>query len=226
VICCLDAKDRGSRACDCGSESIGAPPFAARASYRVEVVPDLPGKARVYPGTYHIQVDTGFWGALSAIERAAVLAHEIAHDEAPHRCERCTDARAGARMRHEGYSRAAVAEAFAVVVKHRRAFENAVLGWTMADAQIRGRASWTSGLQGRVEVVRPTYAEPVRASRGVEVFSAHQAGPRYVDEPEWIPGPDVVDLGEFVIVGHPPKPKSSAPLVLGGVALAAYFLLR
>lgn len=129
-----------STRCNCTDESLAARPRADVSSYTVSVVDGLPDKAKIFPGTGQIQVDRAFWGRISELQRRAVLAHELAHDEDVEACEDCTDARAGARLRYEGVSLAAAANALGGVVSSRpRARESVVRGWQAADEALSNR---------------------------------------------------------------------------------------
>lgn len=124
------------RRCGCSHEHLAARPTRGVASYDVQIVPDLPGKARITPGTGTIQVDREFWARLTADQRAAVLAHEMAHDEDPEACERCADARAGARLRHAGWGARRAVSALSSTVDGRRVAESVLYGWQVANAAI------------------------------------------------------------------------------------------
>ncbi len=130
------------RSCGCSREGIGARPVATRSSYTVQELPTLTSiKAQIFPGTFTIQVNAGWWRALSEAQRSAVLAHELAHDEDPSACERCADARAGSRMRWEGLSARAAVEAMSAVVQGRRTADSVLWGWQVADETIRERGA-------------------------------------------------------------------------------------
>lgn len=118
-------------------------------SIRVIRVPGLPGKAvTVTPGPLVVRVDALWWDGLSTVERAAVLAHELAHHEpgcangeegaeacpsAPRACEACADRRAGAVLRMWGVQSADAVRAFRRVVHTRYdAALDALEGWNHA----------------------------------------------------------------------------------------------
>jgi len=127
--------------CECDMSHLARPPETSIKSYEVQMMTGVTEKARMFPGAFVIQIDREWWATLSVPERTAVLAHEMAHDENPTACEVCTDARAGARMRHEGVSRAQAVSAIARMVKMRRAtgdFDPSAVGdgWDAADAWI------------------------------------------------------------------------------------------
>lgn len=147
--------------CGCDMEKLGAPPVTSPKSFEIQMLDgmtmDIAGtgqrlkdaKARTYPGTGVIQIDKEWWAGLTPVQRDAVLAHELAHHDDAQACEPCTDARAGSRLRHLGYSREASIQAMASLVSNRRRSgewdENAVgNGWDAADV-------WLEDASDRVE---------------------------------------------------------------------------
>lgn len=133
------------RSCGCSHEAIGSRPVATRSSYTIQELPTLQHiKAQIFPGTFTIQVNAGWWRALPSTQKAAVLAHELAHDEDPSACERCADARAGARLRWEGLSARAAVDAMRAVVQGRRTADSVLFGWQVADETIRQQGGSTT----------------------------------------------------------------------------------
>lgn len=115
-------------------------------SIAVERRASLPGKAMtVVPGPLLVLVDSAWYDLLSSTERAAVLAHELAHHEsgcangergadhcpmAPRACEACADRRAGAVLRQWGISLDSSMRAFRRVVHTRQdASRDVQEGW-------------------------------------------------------------------------------------------------
>lgn len=141
--------------CACDRDKIARKPVATIASYDVQVVDGVPGKAQIWPGTGRIQVDRQFWGSIDAAQRDAVLAHELAHDEDPAACEHCADARAGARLRWSGYSASTAVRALGSVVKSRQAGASVLEGWRLADDAIREIGRQSGGLRP-AEAIAPT----------------------------------------------------------------------
>jgi hypothetical protein len=133
--------------CRCDRERIGRRPVAWPASYEIQIVDGVPGKAQIWPGTGRIQVDRRFWAAITQAQRDAVLAHEIAHDEDPSACEACADARAGARMRWMGYSASMAVRSLASIVRSRQAGAAVLAGWRIADDAIRATGHHAAGLR-------------------------------------------------------------------------------
>lgn len=134
--------------CECDMRHLAGPPERTEKSYEIQMMTGVAEKARMFPGAFVIQIDREWWAGLTVPERAAVLAHEMAHDENPTACEVCTDARAGARMRHEGISRAQAVSAISRLVKARRRtgdFDASAVGdgWDAADEWIRTSAEQT-----------------------------------------------------------------------------------
>lgn len=139
--------------CGCSREKIAAKPRATAASYDVQVVDGVPGKAQIWPGTGRIQVDRAFWSSISQASRDAVMAHELAHDEDPNACEACADARAGARLRWAGYTAQTAVSALGDVVKSRSAGRSVLEGWQAADEAIRAKSTTTVQLRKAPQIV-------------------------------------------------------------------------
>ena len=127
--------------CGCRHLDIAAAPSKLTTDVPVIRQAGLGGmKAYTDVKTGKIFVDDALWNRLSSVERRAIVAHELAHNEAPaDRCEPCMDERAGAILRHEGVSLAAAADALRVV-SSRPTADRLVKGWRAADAAIRGNA--------------------------------------------------------------------------------------
>lgn len=143
--------------------------------FRVVELPSLPEKARWWPGTDRVEVSAPWWRKLSGGERAAVLAHERAHAEAPGvDCETCVDKRAGAILHHEGRGRWEVWRAFSKNVQGRDAGRAAMAGW---DAVERARARNLEGMGGAVQEItfeeleivgrRPSAPFPIATVAGI-----------------------------------------------------------
>lgn len=124
------------RRCECEIlDRLGAKPKATLSSYELQIVPGpLPDKARMYPGAFMIQVDRAQWASWSPLQRVAVLAHEMAHDEDPNACEACIDARAGARMRWQGIGLQGAMDALQAIVSTRRVRDSVRAGWEAAES--------------------------------------------------------------------------------------------
>lgn len=137
--------------CACTSVDV-APPRRYLNSFSLQVLADdLPDRAHIYPGAGVIQVSGPWWKTLDVAEQAAVLAHERAHEENQREtCESCTDMRAGAIMRHEGWSRDIVVDAFRNTVRSREAGANAGRGWDATDRAIEAGVAMR-GINGTVE---------------------------------------------------------------------------
>ncbi len=133
--------------CACEREKIGRKPITNLASYNIQMIDGLPGKAQIFPGTGQIQIDRAFWARTTDAQKAAVLAHELAHDEDPLACEGCADARAGARLRWQGWPAEVAVNALAGVVRSRQAGGAVLEGWQIADATIKERATYTGGIR-------------------------------------------------------------------------------
>jgi hypothetical protein len=124
-------------------------------------------KARVYPGTGRIYVNPTTWAAWDNVQKAGVIAHERAHDENPsENSETAIDRRAGAIMRHEGYSRAAAMRALSSVVQGRATERAVAEGWDAADRELGGNgprsADGTPAVLGTANRMRPHDGQPVR----------------------------------------------------------------
>lgn len=155
------------RSCGCSHEAIGSRPVATRSSYTIQELPTLQHiKAQIFPGTFTIQVNAAWWRALPSTQQAAVLAHELAHDEDPSACERCADARAGARLRWEGLSARAAVDAMRAVVQGRRTADSVLFGWQVADETIRQQGGSTT----------PPHAELVARGEGLPPATAPARG--------------------------------------------------
>ena len=145
--------------CACTSVDV-APPRRYLRSFSLQVVAaDLPDRARIYPGAGVIQVSGPWWATLDDAERAAVLAHERAHEENQREtCESCTDMRAGAIMRHEGWSRDIVVDSFRKTVRSREAGKSAGRGWDATDRAIEAGVA-VSGIAGNAPSESPSLEE-------------------------------------------------------------------
>ena len=142
--------------CGCDMASLGAPPQTTVKSMEIQMLDGMnmdantgqllkDAKARTYVGANVIQIDKAWWAGLSHVQRDAVLAHEISHHDDAQACEPCTDARAGSRLRHLGYSREAATSAVSSLVSNRRRSgewnpEAVGNGWDAADAWLEDRA--------------------------------------------------------------------------------------
>lgn len=124
-------------ACSCGDVDI-APPRRPLGALEIQILPEnLPDKARVYIGSGVMQVGGPWWDGLNEHQKVAVVSHELAHEENPtERCESCIDGRAGAMMRHFGFSRDAVKNGFAGMTSSRNSARAAVEGWDAAESAI------------------------------------------------------------------------------------------
>lgn len=167
------------RSCGCSHENIGSRPASTRASYTIQELPTLQHiKAQIFPGTYTIQVNAGWWRALPSTQKAAVLAHELAHDEDPSACERCADARAGARLRWEGLSARAAVNAMGAVVQGRRTADSVLFGWQVADETIRQQGGG----------MLPPHAELVARKNDLPLATAPSRGDvLHLGGSEWTP---------------------------------------
>ena len=135
---CLENPANFSSCGSCGAVDTRPPERSANAFEIQHIEGGLPDKARIYPGTGTIQVGAEWWASLNSVQRACVLAHERAHEEdARERCEECIDARAGAILRHEGFSRTAVVDGFNSTVQSRQSGKAAGQGWDQCDEAIR-----------------------------------------------------------------------------------------
>ena len=156
-----EASHLDTAGCSCSREALGRKPQATIDSYVVQVVEGIPGKAQIVPGSGHIQVDSRFWSSINQVTRDAVLNHEMAHDEDPNACEPCADARAGARLRWQGYGAEQSAAALNNVVRSRQAGAAVLEGWRAADAVVRRRSSETAGLAPAEDIAAVNfYKEP------------------------------------------------------------------
>ncbi len=156
----------------CPRDRIAGPPTMSARSFTIQTAPSIPGKARTIPGGPPvIQVDRPFWGRLSAGQRQALVAHEIAHHDDPRLCEHCTDMRAGARLRYEGQGAAQVVANFGAVVAGRNAGSNALEGWRLADRAIKVRAAQTSGLLTMPDLTEPRGRRIYRGLDGQSIGS-------------------------------------------------------
>lgn len=210
--------------------SIAAPPRLPASSFRIDAGGSVPGKAATVPGGPPvIQVDRAFWARLTERDRAALIAHEVAHHEDPKACEPCTDQRAGARLRHEGWSASDVAAAFGRIVGGRPAARYALEGWKAADAVIRQRAAEVAGLANTAETIAPPrktwralddvrYADGTtdlfrsRSDGGVESFDGVSEGVPDVDGTSAEDPAVLEDLLRRPPAGRPkPKPRPAAP---------------
>lgn len=131
----------GGGACGCSANQIDVrTPKRPLGALEIQILPEnLPDKARIYIGSGVMQVGAPWWDSLDDTQRAAIVSHELAHEENPKElCEPCLDMRAGAMMRHFGYSRSAVSHGFSgdAAPSSRNASANAVKGWDAADAAI------------------------------------------------------------------------------------------
>lgn len=123
--------------CECDRAQICAPPRTSPRDFQI-VVGNVPGRAQTWPdgASKKIEVDGAWWGRLNRSQRAAALAHEIAHHDDPKWCERCADARAGARMRYAGKGADETASALGSIVVGRRSYGPALWGWARADRRL------------------------------------------------------------------------------------------
>ena len=143
--------------CNCNRDiGIGSKPAKTSKDYRIQFVPSLPDKARIYPGLYIIQIGRDFWETLDDDKRAAVIAHELAHDEG-RACEGCADERAGARLRWQGMGAERAVAALSSVVQGRRVADRALAGWKAADVAMRGLVE---GGRATTGFMRETIAVP------------------------------------------------------------------
>jgi hypothetical protein len=160
--------------CACDMAQIGARPRVHASSYTIQLVDGVPGKAEIFLGTGKIQVDRSFWEACNDAQRAAVIAHEIAHDERPDDCERCCDARAGARLRWEGWSARAAVDGLGQVVRSRQSGAAVLAGWRAADELIQGARAVYPALKPPIEsITRTSYRMPgVNDARALDFASS------------------------------------------------------
>jgi hypothetical protein len=123
--------------CDCDRAQICAPPKTSPRDFEI-VVGNVPGRAQTWPDSTSkkIEVDGAWWGRLNRPQRAAALAHEMAHHDDSRWCERCADARAGARMRYAGKGADETASALGSIVVGRRSYGPALWGWARADRRL------------------------------------------------------------------------------------------
>jgi hypothetical protein len=128
--------DGDAWACSCDRAGIADPPTSSPAQFEIVGLDGVDGRARTWPGTSRIEIDRAWWGTLTRRQREAVLAHELAHHDDPRWCERCADARAGARMRYAGRSATDAARALGSVVSGRRSAGPALWGWRAADQRL------------------------------------------------------------------------------------------
>jgi len=126
--------------CAHSEAAIVCKPRASLDDLNVDTNNFLADKARVYPGTGELMVDSKLWRSLDRLTRRAILLHELAHEEDPTGCEDCADARAGALMRLEGVSARAARDTLASVVTVRDAGTNVLRGWRAMDASLRRQA--------------------------------------------------------------------------------------
>lgn len=220
--------------CACDKERVGTRPRFDVDSYQVQFVPSLPDKARIWPGTYHIQIDSDRWRSWDALQRMAVLAHEIAHDEEPLGCEACIDARAGARLRWQGVSFSAAVDAMARTVERRQTREAVAFGWKAAD-EIINRGLSTRDLGTLVNKREDLFGNPEDARQ------AQLGQAKFKSADDEITPVSVSLTEDEITLEDPaklpgakpaPKPKSPAapsaaiaiPLVIGSVFLLAYLL--
>jgi len=121
-------------ACACDLDRLAAKPTVTPRAYTLQELPELEGKAQIFPGQYVIQVDTRWWHSLSATQKKAALSHELAHDEDPTACEECADRRAGARLAWEGVGLDDAVRAFGSIVSTRDTMASIREGWSAAAA--------------------------------------------------------------------------------------------
>ena len=126
-------------------QRLDLPPPAAD-SYTLLLVPDLGEKARAWPPIRQVEIDQGYWNTLTKPQRAALLAHEVAHfEKGPARndhggmpCENCADQRAGSIMHAWGYSQAQTMAAARSIIESRRDAATAYArGWRGFKSQRR-----------------------------------------------------------------------------------------
>lgn len=122
--------------CSCTRDGIDAPPRTSPRDFDIQPMPRVDGRARTWPGTRRIEIDRGWWATLDGSQRAAALAHELAHHDDPSWCERCADARAGARMRYAGRGAQETARALGSIVQGRRSDGPALWGWMRAHQRL------------------------------------------------------------------------------------------
>ena len=97
-------------------------------SYSLLLVPNLGEKARSWPPIRQVEIDEAYWEKLNKTQRAALLAHEVAHfEKGPARndhggipCEDCADRRAGAIMRSWGFGHSQTRAAAASIIESGR----------------------------------------------------------------------------------------------------------
>jgi hypothetical protein len=227
--------------CSCDDSHLGQPPRNTVASYELQFVQGLVEKAQIWPGTGRIQIDQRFWSTLSKAQQTAVLAHELAHDEDPSACEKCADARAGARMRYEGLSAQLAVASLESVVGHRRTSGSVLYGWQVADAAIAagGNNASAAFVNEPGDVTKnpndegPRYVRPTTVGAasldddGISIGSPFGAEVGDVDNGQSIGTVDnraaggasspvitVTDgrtLGKPGVVGHPPATSTTTP---------------
>lgn len=122
--------------CDCDRRRIADPPATSPRSFEVVGLDNVPGRARTWPGTRRIEIDRRWWATLTTAQRDAALAHELAHHDDPSWCERCADARAGARLRYAGRGARETAAALGSIVAGRRSDQPALWGWAHAHQRL------------------------------------------------------------------------------------------
>jgi len=235
--------------CACDREKLARKPVATIASYDVQVVDGVEGKAQIWPGTGRIQVDRAFWSSISQPQRDAVLAHELAHDEDPTACEHCADARAGARLRWQGYSAQTAVHSLGSVVKSRAAGASVLEGWRLADLHIAERGRQSGGLRPATAIA-PDFRRRGFATPGVVGARHFDAGDGFssadgFEDHESETSFGVPDVGPITAAPKPPSTRAPAPtapkaptapappsggsgplLVLAGVAIVAVVLFR
>jgi hypothetical protein len=94
---------------------------------KFDIVSDLGEKGRTFPPARLIEVDSKFWGRMNHFQKAAFLAHELAHlepgparrDDGGEPCESCADKRAGAIMAAWGFSRLSAVNAAGTIIDSR-----------------------------------------------------------------------------------------------------------
>ena len=112
-----------------------------------DIIKNLGEKGRAFPPMRLIEVDQYFWQKMNRAQRAAFLAHELAHlepgparrDDGGEPCESCADKRAGAIMAAWGFSRRATVNAAGSIINSRAgASSSYAAGWDTYHKENRG----------------------------------------------------------------------------------------
>lgn len=121
----------------CGCPQSADRPVPRLSRYDVRLA-DIDDKARTWPGDNVIVVDARLWKTASTVDKACLLAHEIAHLEGEW-CEPCADERAGSILRGWGIAPEAAEKSFRALIRSRpHASADMLRGYHSADFNYGG----------------------------------------------------------------------------------------